>query len=246
MIALGLSLLFGLGWAVGLLASSDLPEEVRYPAEWIFTLATAFLGVYLFLLYVIRSSEARILWKRWLCCQCKKTVDLSRSGARGTWSSTLRSWAGTLKRSKKADINTNTLTCRANSASANIYSVSNPSAGMAHMESCYADPSSMMKKLAAGITSPTSLPVEFELVQFDPDGQSNNEATLQTVTPSQLPVNLDLQTESIVETMDFEDNFSLLSFNAPSFQSNSSESRVDADCYISKNKETEGADYIPI
>ena len=81
MIALGLSLLFGIGWAVGLLASSDLPSAVRYPAEWVFTLTTAFLGVYLFVLYVLRYPEAHRLWKRWFLCQCnrKKGVLFSSS-----------------------------------------------------------------------------------------------------------------------------------------------------------------------
>ena len=109
MIALGLSVLFGMGWAVGLLASSDLPEGVRYPAEWIFTLATAFLGVYLFALYVLRSQEARKLWKRWLCCQHKRkrevsfssTLTRSRSRFRSI-SSTLTSWTGTLRREGKS------------------------------------------------------------------------------------------------------------------------------------------------
>ena len=109
MIALGLSVLFGMGWAVGLLASSDLPDAVRYPAEWIFTLATAFLGVYLFLLYVIRSPEARRLWKRWLCCQYKKKQRVSFSsshpqnkGRFRTISSTLASWRGTLRDKRDA------------------------------------------------------------------------------------------------------------------------------------------------
>ena len=104
MIAMGLSLLFGMGWAVGLLASSDLPDAVRLPAEWIFTLTTAFLGVYLFALYVLRSQEARTLWKRWLLCQRKRKRGVSfssshtQSGSRfRTFSSTLASWMGTLK-----------------------------------------------------------------------------------------------------------------------------------------------------
>ena len=103
MIALGLSTLFGMGWAIGLLASSDLPPAVRYPAEWVFTLVTAFLGVYLFVLYVLRSQEARRLWKRWLLCQYKRKRGVSLSsthtGRRShsyTLSSTLTFWKGTL------------------------------------------------------------------------------------------------------------------------------------------------------
>ena len=109
MIALGLSTLFGMGWAIGLLASSDLPDGVRYPAEWIFTLMTAFLGVYLFALYVIRSAEARKFWKKWLLCQHGKsrgysfssTLNRSRSRFR-SFSSTLTSWTGTLGRESRS------------------------------------------------------------------------------------------------------------------------------------------------
>ena len=74
MIALGLTLLFGMGWAIGLLATSDLPDAVRYPAEWVFTLTTAFLGVYLFILHVLKPQETRRLWKRWLLCQRKRAA----------------------------------------------------------------------------------------------------------------------------------------------------------------------------
>ena len=106
MIALGLSTLFGMGWAIGLLASSDLPPAVRYPAEWVFTLVTAFLGVYLFALYVLRSQEARRLWKRWLLCQHKKrgaSLSSTHTGSRShsnTFSSTLTSWKGTLRKGR--------------------------------------------------------------------------------------------------------------------------------------------------
>ena len=103
MIALGLSLLFGMGWAVGLLASSDLPSVVRYPAEWTFTLATSFQGVYLFVLYVLRSAEARKFWKSRLLCQHKRKRVISFSSSNNqtmsrlrSFSSTLASWRGTL------------------------------------------------------------------------------------------------------------------------------------------------------
>ena len=97
MIALGLSILFGLGWSIGLLASSDLPNAVRQPAEWIFTILTAFLGLYLFLLYVIRSQEARKAWKRWLLCRCKSMQRAAPSSLLRTFSATLGSWRSTLK-----------------------------------------------------------------------------------------------------------------------------------------------------
>ena len=97
MIALELSLLFGMGWAIGLLVSSDLPPAVRYSAEWVFTLSTTFLGVYLFVPYILRSPDAHNLWKMWLYCQFKtKPVSGFRSTStpnRTHWetvSSTLR------------------------------------------------------------------------------------------------------------------------------------------------------------
>ena len=103
MIALGLSLLFGMGWVVGLLASSDLPSAVRYPAEWTFTLATSFQGVYLFVLKILRSAEARKFWKSCFLCQHKRkrVVSFSSSNTQTmsrlrSFSSTLASWRGTL------------------------------------------------------------------------------------------------------------------------------------------------------
>ena len=65
-ITLGLSLLYGVGWPVGLLASSGIPNAVRYTADWVFTLITAFNGVYLFVLFVLRSPDARKAWKHLL------------------------------------------------------------------------------------------------------------------------------------------------------------------------------------
>jgi len=240
LIALGLSLLFGMGWAVGLLASSNLPPEVHTPAEWIFTILNAFLGVYLFVLYVLRSPEARNLWKRWLLCQSKR-IDHSRSSTRRTWTSTLRSWGGTLKRgtTKRAGKRPSTLTHSIVSASANIYSP-NPSGVMPPIASSYAEPS-----YAMGVTSPSLSPVEIELLRLEPDGQSHNEELLQRATP--FKTNLAYSTESVVKTLAFDDNSSLLGLNAPSpTHSSSSLSHADADCYIVENKEAGGPDYIPL
>ena len=79
----------------------------------------------------------------------------------------------------------------------------------------------------------------------DPDGQSNNENGLNMVSPSaELPVKLDIDTESFVETMSFYDNSSLLGFNAISSQSDQGLS--GRDCYIVENRETQGPDGIPL
>ena len=111
---------------------------------------------------------------------------------------------------------------------------------MSPIESSYAEPSNVM-----GVTSPTLSPVEIELLRLEPDGQSHNEEVLQRDTP--FKTNLAQSTESVVETMAFGDNFSLLSFNDPSpAQSNLSLSNADADCYIVENKEAGGPDCIPL
>ena len=220
MIALGLSLLFGMGWAIGLLASSDLPPAVRYPAEWVFTLATAFLGVYLFVLYILRSPDARNLWKMWLCCQFKtkpgsdfRSTSTPNRTRWGIVSSTLRSWGGTLRPnilrrvSKDTSAINSTLTPNPSSTSPNTYSTTG---GMAHINSSYAEPST------AGFTSPCMPPEEIEMVRRpDPGGQSNNENAFNMVSPSaELPVK--------------------------------NQGLSGTDCYIVENKETRGPDAIPL
>ena len=230
MIALGLSLLFGMGWAIGLLATSDLPDAVRYPAEWVFTLTTAFLGVYLFILYVVRSPEARKLWKRWLLCQRKKaTHGVSRSSINksrfGTMTSAITSLWGTLKLGtlRKAGKNTDTLTRNTTAEKAYLYSFSSPTGRLPDIPSPFVEQSSVIENISAGATHPYLPPV-------DPDGPSNNEE----------PVKVDIDTESIIETMSFHDNASLLSFNALSAQQDPAPTDTDGDCYIVQNKETEG------
>ena len=259
MIALGLSLLFGMGWAIGLLATSDLPPGVRYPAEWVFTLTTAFLGVYLFILYVVRSHEARKFWRKWICpCVKEKegapsTSTNNPSGKRwGTISSTLRSWGGTLKfnklrrSSKDTNALNSTLTQNPSTSSANLYSLTSTAGRMVDINSSYAEPSSVTENTAG--VSPTYMPpVEIELVRrADPDGQSNNEEdSPKPLSPSELPVKVDMESESVMETMSFHDNFSLLSYNAFSTQSDTSLTGT-GDHYIVENKETEGSDIIPL
>ena len=236
MIALGLSLLFGMGWAIGLLATSDLPDAVRYPAEWVFTLTTAFLGVYLFILYVVRSPEARKLWKRWLLCQRKKAANgvskssnSSPSKSRfGTMTSAIISLGGTLKRGtlRKAGKSTDTLTRNTTAEQEHLYSFSSPTAKLTDIASPFAEQSSVMENISTGATSTYLPPVEIELVRrLDQYEQSNNEE----------PVKEDIATESIVETMSFHDSSSLFGCNALSAQQDPAPT-----CYIVQNKETEG------
>ena len=212
MIALGLSLLFGISWAFGLLTSSDIPNAMRYPAEWIFTLMNTFLGVYLFVLYIIWSPDARKVWKRVICCHYQKSVELSHSTR--TWSSSARFMGRTF-----------------NSASGNIYS-SNPSEETSHIDLTYDEPYSVAENPTARSTSTTA---DIELLPFDPDGRSNSEEAAKTVSLSKLPVKSDTKTNSIVETTAFDDNSYLLSFNAPSAAQRNL-SHTDADCNIVENK----------
>ena len=70
-IAMGLSVLVGLGWGIGLLASTGLPFYIQTPIEWIFTVLTAFQGIIIFFIYCLRAKESRQVWKRILCCDSK-------------------------------------------------------------------------------------------------------------------------------------------------------------------------------
>ena len=213
-IALGLSLLFGMSWAVGLLASSDLPDAVRHPAAWVFTLATAFLGVYLFILYVPRSLEARQFWKQLLLCKSKNPVSrvysTNPTSLRQRWTatSTLRSWARTLLpnrlRLRQASNNTGiTVSTLTHNPSSNQYSAACSTAGMTvHRNSSYAEPSSLMETSnTTRLSSPHMPAVEIELLQqCKSDGESHDDDEAN-------PVAKNVETESLAETMVFGDGF---------------------------------------
>ena len=255
MIALGLSLLFGIGWAVGLLARSDLPGAVRYPAEWIFTLMTAFLGVYLFVIYIPRSSDARGLWKRWLLCQHKKkrfaslpSTTSSRTRL-GNLSSTVRSgWksvkANILRRPSK-ETNSSTLSSNRTTTTTNTLSSSSAIAKITDMTSPYAGSSSVLESSTARVTSPYFPPMEIDLVQkMIMDRKSNNEeANPKLVSSLEVSVKLDVETESCIETvMSSHDNMSVRSFNSLPSIKDPSPSGAHGECYTVESKQTEGAD----
>ena len=86
-VAMGLSVLFGLGWGIGLLATTGLPSFVHIIFEWAFTIMTAFQGLIIFILYCLRAAEVRKVWKRILCCESKRrkhSLEPSSSGWTGT------------------------------------------------------------------------------------------------------------------------------------------------------------------
>ena len=80
LVAVVLSLLFGLGWAFGLIGTTSLPSAVHIPAQYIFSIFMGIQGVLIFLLHAVRSPDARDEWKKWwytLTCR-KSTYYLKR------------------------------------------------------------------------------------------------------------------------------------------------------------------------
>ena len=66
-IALTLSLLFGLGWGFGLVATTRIPvKEISYTLQTIFVLLTCFQGLLIFIMHCVRSKEANKQWKSWV------------------------------------------------------------------------------------------------------------------------------------------------------------------------------------
>ena len=72
-IAITLSLLFGLGWGVGIPATNKIENvPLRAILQAFFIFLTGFQGVFVFIMHCVRSEEARSEWKKWfkqLTCQ---------------------------------------------------------------------------------------------------------------------------------------------------------------------------------
>ena len=73
-ITITLSVLFGLGWVSGLLASTDIKVDyVRVPFEWVFTILNCLQGVLIFYVYCLRPPEIRRkLFSPFLACKSSK------------------------------------------------------------------------------------------------------------------------------------------------------------------------------
>ena len=66
-IALTLSLLFGLGWGVGFAATTSIPiEAISFTLQAIFIILTGFQGLLIFIMHCLRSEDARKEWKAWI------------------------------------------------------------------------------------------------------------------------------------------------------------------------------------
>ena len=65
-ITITLSVLFGLGWGIGLLATEDIysNKTVRDIFAALFVLMTAFHGLFIFIMHCLRSKDARSVWER--------------------------------------------------------------------------------------------------------------------------------------------------------------------------------------
>ena len=89
-LTIGLSILLGVSWIFGLLASAGLPDYLRITFDIVFTVLASFQGVFLFLLYCVRSPECRKLWKNWMLCRFTKRSQsqVSTTGSHRTRSTT--------------------------------------------------------------------------------------------------------------------------------------------------------------
>ena len=67
LITVTLSILLGLGWGIGLLATQDIHtnKTIRDLFAALFVITTAFHGLFIFIMHCLRSKEVRNTWKRW-------------------------------------------------------------------------------------------------------------------------------------------------------------------------------------
>ncbi len=95
-IAITLSVLFGIGWVIGLAATQGIPNLILASIlQFLFIIFTAFHGLLLFIMYCLRLEEARNEWKLWISSifgivRKRKTIS-HQSGKSGTASTDLSS-----------------------------------------------------------------------------------------------------------------------------------------------------------
>ena len=75
-ITVGLTILFGISWVFGMLATAGLPHYIRLPFDIVFTVLASLQGVFVFLFYCLKSPECRQLWKNWMLCRFTKKSQL--------------------------------------------------------------------------------------------------------------------------------------------------------------------------
>ena len=79
MIAITLSILFGLGWGLGLFVTEDIykSKTVHNVLASIFVFWTGFHGLFLFIIYCLRSKEVWFVWKNVFFCKNGKEFSTS-------------------------------------------------------------------------------------------------------------------------------------------------------------------------
>lgn len=67
LLVITLSILFGIGWGIGLTATSTIPTEwMRYALEISFVIVVSIHGILIFIFYGLRISKVRKTWLKWL------------------------------------------------------------------------------------------------------------------------------------------------------------------------------------
>ena len=82
-IAVGLAIVFGLGWGLGLTATSSSVEGLTLAFQIIFTIFVALQGVLIFAFHGIRNKDAKQLWKDWfstILTKSSRAYSVSRYG----------------------------------------------------------------------------------------------------------------------------------------------------------------------
>ena len=66
-IVIALSIVFGLGWGIGLFATQDIHNNkiVRDSLAALFVIVTAFHGLFILIMRCLRSKDVRNVWKQW-------------------------------------------------------------------------------------------------------------------------------------------------------------------------------------
>ena len=98
LVGLILAVTFGLGWIFGLLGTTDLPNAVRLPSVYLFTILVGTQGLLIFVLRVLRSNDVRSEWKKWfyiLTCRIdsyskSSHLKAKHSGLQGSSGATLQ------------------------------------------------------------------------------------------------------------------------------------------------------------
>ena len=78
-IAVMLSLLFGLGWGLGFVITSSIPVAgLAVTLQVIFILLSSFQGLLVFIMHCLRSKDVRDEWLRWINVLTGKKFDLGQ------------------------------------------------------------------------------------------------------------------------------------------------------------------------